>query len=562
VLGCLPVGGPPAGQQLVHDRAVTCAFFTPSESEALPSHLFSTGLYRAPESPAPNDFPGLMVTELYAHPYSEGGGTAAGLTSLLPGVENVAPIQLGAVGSSPASDSLGRLFLTTLQDQFWAPSGGDSYSGMYGIRRYDPRTGTVGPAMGTALRFSPSRARVFVGDWTSGQLLDLQGSRALTSVNDPVFIGEDFYYVAVLRSQPLGPPSSSTLIRIKPNAEPEVLLSASSGSLSVTAMQGTQTTPQLLVQQSPAPKPLPGFFMLDLDTLSATPLPSDLAYANLMSASPSGRWLLLSALLLPNTSEGPVTQTMTLVNWATGARMELSPFLNGLPELGPRSTPEWRPGRDELWIPTGDGALKVVEPGDNVTAVALPSGLGLAGLPRTGGQDFSLFMPDGQHWFLRGPNYDGPAYVGSVDHPTLPPVQLNPQGTSPHSYWDIGDGRLLVGASVEDDARQELYLVDPAAGTSRSVAGGGQLVAVGKTRALALLEWDGGRSSGTLTLIELATGEQTVLAEDVYLAAVDPGHFADVPAGTDALASGTEVAFLSRGRFASPYDGLWVTRLP
>ena len=104
--------------------------------------------------------------------------------------------------------------------------------------------------------------------------------------------------------------------------------------------------------------------------------------------------------------------------------------------------------------------------------------------------------------------------------------------------------------------------MNPTAGTSRAVAGGGQVVAVGKTRALALLEWDGGRNSGTLTLIDLASGAQTLLAEDVYLAAVDPGHFVDVPPDADVLAPGTEIAFLSRGRFASPYDGLWVTQLP
>ena len=88
------------------------------------------------------------------------------------------------------------------------------------------------------------------------------------------------------------------------------------------------------------------------------------------------------------------------------------------------------------------------------------------------------------------------------------------------------------------------------------------MVAVGKTRALALLQWEGGRNSGALTLIDLVSGAQTLLAEDVYLATVDPGHFAAVPPDTDLLVPGTEIAFLSRGRFASPYDGLWVTRLP
>ncbi len=554
LLGCLPVGGPPSGQQVVHDRSLTCAFFTSSESEAVPSYLLTTGPYRSSDVPPV----GAWVTDLYIHPYGEGVGTANGLSSLRPAVENVGPIQLGAIGRSPTSDNVGRLFLTTLQGQ----SG--SSSGPYQITRVDPRTGAVGPDMPWTPRFSSSRARVFAGDRTiGGVLIDPDGSRELPGATDGIFIGEDLYYVAVVRPHPFGPPTSSTLIRIKPGAEPEVLRSvSSSGSLTVTAIEGSQTQPHLLIHQTPAPSPQPGFFMLDLDTLAASPLPSDLATASLSLTSPSGRWLLFIQTTWSGTVDEPPTETQTLLDWTTGARLELPPLLGDPSQLGVSSTAQWRPDRDELWVPSGPGTLRIVAPGDDVRDVSLPAGLGLTMVQRAGTQDYSAFVPDGRHFFLRGPAYEGPLYVGSVDALESAPVQVNPQGTSPKAYWDVGDGRFLVGASVEDDSRQELLLVDPTAGTSRSLAGGGQLVAVGKTRALALLEWDGGRSSGTLTLIDLATGEQTVLAEDVYLAALDPGHFADVPPGTDALAVGTQVAFLTRGRFASSYDGLWVTRLP
>ena len=546
----------------MHDRTLTSAFFAPSESEADPSSLFSTGpyRYRTIGDAASGSFSGVTLTELYAHPYSDSVGTAPGLASLRPAVENVAPIQLGVVGRSPASDIQGRLFLTTLQDQALPSSGSEPYVGLpspYGITRYDPRTGKVGPVMANALRFSPSRARVFAGDLSNGLLLDLQGSRDLTGVSDPVFVGEDFYYVAVARSDAHGPASSSTLTRIQPNAEPEALLS-SSGSLSITAIQGGQT-PQLLVQQSPATGPLPGLFMLDLDTLASTPLPSELGYRSFLSASASGRWLLFVITTVSSGAE-PRTQTHTLVDWTTGARTDLSPSL--VDTSGTGSPPEWRPGHDELWIPTDNGTFKITEPGDLVTAVSMDPGLRAASLQEAGSEWFSIFTRDGQHWFSRGADYSGPVYLGWVDDPASPPVQINPQGAMANSYWDIGDGRLLAGASTEDEGRQELFLVDSAAGTTRALAGGGQVVAVGKTRALALLEWDGGRNSGTLTLIDLASGAQTLLAEDVYLAAVDPGHFADVPPDTDVLAPGTEIAFLSRGRFASPYDGLWVTQLP
>jgi hypothetical protein len=81
-------------------------------------------------------------------------------------------------------------------------------------------------------------------------------------------------------------------------------------------------------------------------------------------------------------------------------------------------------------------------------------------------------------------------------------------------------------------------------------------------RALALLNWEVSRSSGDLTLIELASGSKTLLAEDAYAVAVDPGRSADVPADADRLAAGTRVAFLARNRLDSPYDGLWVATLP
>jgi len=561
VLSCLPVGGPPAGQQLVQDRTLTTIFFTPSESEA-PSPVFSTGPYRTIGDTRLGQ---ITLTDLYAHTYPGTGGTAPGLKSLRPTVEKIAPIQMGAVGKSPPSDILGRLFLTTLRDQSSLASDSDPFSPPHEITRYDPQHGTVGPVMSDTIRFSPSRARVFAVDFLGGSnkgtLFDLEVSRDLTDVSGPVFVEEDFYYVAVARSEPYGPPSSSTLLRIKPNAEPEVLLS-SSQSLSITAIRGGQT-PHLLVHQSPAPSALPtGFFMLDLETLASTPIPADLKDLSFVSASPSGRWLLFMKTAAPSSGEEIPTQTLTLFDWTTGARTDLSPPLIGAMELGATANSEWRPGHDELWIQTDKGTFKVIEPGDLVTAVPLNPGLTSRMFQRAGTGEFSIFTRDGQHWFSRSPDYDGSVYLAWVDDPTLPPLPINPQGTVANPYWEVGDGRLLVGASPDDAARQELFLVDPVLGTSRVLAGGGQVVAVGKSRALTLLAWDGGRNSGTLTLIDLASGAQTVLAEDVYVVAVDPGHSADVPPDTDILGPGTEIAFLSRGRFDSPYDGLWVTRLP
>ena len=171
-----------------------------------------------------------------------------------------------------------------------------------------------------------------------------------------------------------------------------------------------------------------------------------------------------------------------------------------------------------------------------------------------------MFTRDGKYWFSR----DGMStvHIGSADDPTAPVFPLHPDGSQIGAYWETHDGRLLVGASTTDDNRQDIYLIDPQARTARALATGGHLVVPGHTRALAILNWESSRLAGDLVLIDLASGEQTLLAENVYAAAVDPGQTADVSPDADRLASGTRVAFLTRSRLESPYDGLWLATLP
>jgi len=77
-----------------------------------------------------------------------------------------------------------------------------------------------------------------------------------------------------------------------------------------------------------------------------------------------------------------------------------------------------------------------------------------------------------------------------------------------------------------------------------------------------LLNFDLARLVGDLTLIDFASGSRIFLAGDVYAVAVDRGASAMVPSGTAPLVAGTRIAFLTRNRLASPYDGLWVAELP
>jgi hypothetical protein len=88
------------------------------------------------------------------------------------------------------------------------------------------------------------------------------------------------------------------------------------------------------------------------------------------------------------------------------------------------------------------------------------------------------------------------------------------------------------------------------------------VVALGQTRVLTILNWESTRQAGDLTLIDLDSAAQTMLAENVYAAAVDPGTTAKLPPDADRLSPGTRIGFLMRSRLESPYDGLWVATLP
>ena len=173
-----------------------------------------------------------------------------------------------------------------------------------------------------------------------------------------------------------------------------------------------------------------------------------------------------------------------------------------------------------------------------------------------------MFTRDGRHWFSESGGDRPTLYLGSAAEPSAPPLTLNPVGTQSDRHFETGDGRLLVEAWASDYRRNDIYLVDPAAGAIRPLGSAGRVVVAGPTRALALLNWQLSRSSGQLALLDYATGAQTMLADDVYAVDVDRGWSAVVPPGTDPLAPGTRFAFLVRNRLESRDDGLWVAELP
>jgi len=573
LLSCMPLGQAPEGQQLIHERSLTRPFFSPSGSDSVPPYLWLLGPRRggrqaSPSSPSdqpviPSDQS--VVTDLYQIPYGAGVGPAARLDQRTPAVRNLSmdsPMASGmSMGTYPndpngalVTDSEGRLFLLVTADEP-QPSGEVSWE----LERYQPSSGAAEAIAridqpGETLLLSPGRTRLFEGGGSSGVLVDLHGTTLLGSSNNPLFLGEDLYYVSATPSgSPASAPVEFSLHRIKPNAEPELLLSLA-GYFSYQAIQGDRA-PQLLISTSGGgPSSVPPV-LLDTQTLAVTPLPSDFSLAQFLSASPGGHCLLFQATSPPTDPQQQSEIHFLLFDWTTGKIAQLAPDEGG--QAG-WSSPEWPPGHEEVWL-QADIQVTIWKPDGSLSTVqanlrSLSRGVNMA--------DWSIFTADGMHWFGVGSGQHPSMVAGSVDDPTLPPVRLNPEGTSCYSYWSLGGDELLVSTYTDDSQRQDFYRVDLATGASRVLLGGGQVVALGRTRALALLDWESWRSAGNLALVDLETGENTLLAENVTMAIVAPGNSAEPDPAHDPLAPGTKVAFVYRNRLASPYDGLWVTELP
>jgi hypothetical protein len=568
LLSCMPLGNAPEGQHLVHDRSLASVFFSPSGSDSLPPHLLVLGPSRLTQLPGSAFLPSYQTTvvDLYHIPYGDSAGPASRLDERVPSVSNVGLDSMNTIMASgilspgvPAMDSMGRLFFSVDSgDQ--SPSGQESWT----IERYDPGSGALEaialndnpyPAN---LVFSPGRTRAF---YQSSQglytLIELDGESAIDARGPMAFIGEDLYYLTSVQGSPASLPESR-VYRRKPHSEPELLLRSATSYFHFDIIQGDRA-PQLLLSlgfDRLAPPVL-----LDTETLAASSLPSDFGGAELSSSSSNGHWLLFQLVSLSTDPLQPLTRRQLLFNWTTGITVDLntSQVDQGytLVTDGYMFAINWRPGHEELWLSSVSSASNI--------AIWKPDGppslvqANVRFLSSTSGDPASLFTPNGLHWFANGSGLQPSVYAGWADDPTVPPVRLTPEGTSSYWYWPLDGDELLLTTYTNDAERQDLYRVNLATGVSRALAGGGNVVAVGKTRILALLEWDSSLSSGDLTLVDLESGERKVLAENVTKAVVAP---AASSSGGDPLAPGTRVAFVYRNRLASPYDGLWVTELP
>ncbi len=540
--GCLPSGSAPIGRHVLSDRTLSGVHFSPSETDGVPSRVLVTGPVQTAEYYSKE----YAVADLYEVLSDTVAETAHGFDGPKLLAEKCLILQLDPADYEVQTDIRGRPIVV----RYLKATG--SLDSSFVVFRVDPETGTQA-WLGAAdvdppyLPFvlSPGRTRVLAGD----DVAELDGGHTWLggSASDATFVGEDVYYDG---SQLLGSVTPD-LWRLAPDGQPELLDHNARLYATFTTDQG----PRLILERDLAPQDAPTrdyrYFLFDPAARefylpwanSALVEPADPALA-----SPDGHWLVFSALA------GGLWTTLTLFNWVTSETQEIC--ASGC------SSWEWRPGHEELWLTITDGTLGVWKPETGVTAMPVAP---VQNAQAPSGRN-SIFTRDGNYWFSLRPGREPggrPAlYVGSADDPAGPAYQVTPAGAQIYSHWELADGRILAGAWTTTDDRKDYYLVDPSTGASQGFAVNGLLVALGHTRALAHVNWEAGLGTGDLSLIDLATGAQTLLGQDVYAAAVDPGTHADVPPGTDALAPGTRIAFLVRNRMDSPYDGIWVAELP
>lgn len=535
--GCLPAGDPPVGEHIVSSRSLTGVFFTPARADGGDSTVLASG-------PLLGFFGavGQAVFDLYQFPPRAPSSPEDGIEGARLAAANV--IFVGGQRPSdyvPQTDAAGRLICVKGR-------GPADVAASY-LARIDLSSGQevdLGPPTWHPLGFllSASRARVFVGD----RVLNLDDTSTAIDPSSPAettFIDDDLYF-GVTKLGEAG--TISSIYRDRLDHAPEPLLTAT-GMVTFRTIAADVTT-QLLVYSKTEAGEIP-YVLVDPKGLSSTALPSQKGGAQYQSASSDGHWLAFGE----STLEGG---RLFLFDWTTGDNASLT--LDGSVYRA-----EWRPGHHELWIPLESGTNVVWKSGWDPAKSSFPAAITQVNLAPDGRQ--SLFTRDGRHWLSsqeRTIGSDGITvafFAGDADDPSLAPVQLNPWGEDLAALWEMDDGRLLVGASaLRVGLRQDLFLVEPDTGSSRLMASGGHVVAVGRTRVLALLNWQLSSSTGDLTLIDVETGAKTLLAENVYELAVDAN--ASSAGDVDALAPGTRIAFLVRNRLASPYDGLWVARLP
>jgi hypothetical protein len=561
VVGCLDAGAPPAGRQLLADRAQQGIQLVDGPV-GQPKRILLWIWKTAPNNP----FMTLQQVSTIDDP-GPGGGVAREAHLLVD--------QLGR-GTQDCgdwwncafrSDSLGRLWLDrqtfTPRPASFGPGPSGDLDQHDELLRVDPVTGTTESFGGfayayfspdrTRMWFAPPEAALFVN--VGATVVGADGSR-LALPREPTFVDDDLLFFT---GRDTFGSHHDTLVHRPPGSQTtELLLSKIAAYTPLDSQRG----PFLVVVREPSIDGIvlqkTSLYDLTTKTEVVLPLPSTVSPTNFIP-SPSGRYVLVqgASATTPGVAFDLIFDRDTGV---TTGPVELPPTVNN-------DSPRWRPGHEDVWV-LGIDALLRWRPGGMPEAVGageaefmfppLVTDL-LQEIAVNQGQP--VFTTDGTFRVVMPPTskitgHDAVS-LQLADDPTAPLLALNGPGTSVTGLWPLQDGRLLVEVATVDASRNDIELVDPMARTSRALVHTGSVFATGRDRCLALLHIIGPGGSGDLELIDYATGAQTLIAQNVFGWAIDTSPLADDP-----LAAGTRLVYLVRNRIASPYDGVWAIELP
>jgi hypothetical protein len=525
---CLPAGEPPRGRQLLVARDLEEVLFV----EPAPGAQAGIAAFRF----APHYDPDVCASfwSLFAVDEATAPDELATERLLADGVEHPGPFTGYDDPSGPSyglrTDARGRLFVgwqpptpAIREDKLrYCPPGRGRIARIdatSGERTELGRTFTLAPETGSLTR-DRTRA-VFAGatgpDQTPSPEIvarDVDDLETVFSGSSPVVIGDAIYALD----------ANTALVSVQPGSPPRTVVSGVLTFQVFTSPAGTR----LLLKKADAEGTSTLF---DPATNEEIVVPPTSGYPLL---SPSGRFIVWTI-----TDFATDVATFSMFDTVT-RQIETRTFAKAHYSY-------WRPGtgKDELWIDAADfgGKLYRWTPGAPEIATDLGEGHG-------------DFTEDGRYW-LRSSNTSTSTEARDPDNPGAPGYVITPPKARVAYVRSLPEGRLLVEANVATTDRYDILVVDPVARTSRPIASGGHVLVVGRTRVLAQLKWIATGRSGELSLVDLETGATTVLAENAYRWAVEPP-----PPGEDPLAPGLRVLAVVRNRVASPYDGLWLSRLP
>ncbi|HXU60887.1 MAG TPA: hypothetical protein VN962_04255 [Polyangia bacterium] len=510
---CLPRGTPPAGSQLITDRAASLAALVPPNGDGLLRILVMR--------PGPtSDSADLSVVTLDAD------NQLSPERLLISDIDPVSSVNCPGGVAPCGFDDDGRV-------QIFEKNGGSAL--------LDPVTGQI-EALNLLGQHAPGEPYFASGmTQTSGTFYDRHGGAipiqlAPPDSNGPYFppytvSGSDFYYLD----------AQHNLIDIPPSDVPEQVATAVTYYSFWTTPDGpllvlTRTTADGTGSQSSIGDPRSGM---------ETVLPFD---ASLASLSPNGRWVVYP----PHNQENQYT----FFDRSSGAQ---STVALGQPTL----SLEWRPATSEVWVSTVDpndsnnvATVWILRPDAPDESVRVP-GVRMWGVATNGGWGGASFTADGKYWFSTPSRPDVATttiQVGAAADPTGPRYNLNPPETYLSQAWYLPDGRLLTTSWPSDSSRADANLLDPRTGERRTLGRRGVVDGVGQTRFMGMFHVYQAR--GDLVAGGFDTADSTVLAPEFTVRA-----FAE-PQGDDLLAPGTRIVYQFQARTASPYDGIWVTECP